>query len=72
MLSALADTWLMSNEQITEQIAAVLRSESPDLGITQTQAQALRDAIIDADLCDNDALQAYDLLHNLTTFGRAF
>jgi hypothetical protein len=35
-------------------------------------ADEIKDAIIDADLGDNDALAAYDRLHAVTTFGRAF
>jgi hypothetical protein len=57
---------------LRQTITEVLASKERDLGMTAKQARAICNAIIDADLADDDALRAYDLLADRDVFGRAF
>jgi hypothetical protein len=63
-----------NKETTVSQIAAVLASTDPSLGLTDAQAADLKDQdqIIQSDACDDDSMRAYDLLAARLTFGRAF
>jgi hypothetical protein len=66
----------MTTNEIRDMITTTLWRESRgdwDLGLSSADdAAAFRDAIADANMTDDDALRAYDLLHNRAVFGHAF
>lgn len=53
-------------------IARALTNDRPDLGLSGAEAVYGMDLIDASGREDDQALRAYDLLHNLATFGRAF
>ena len=57
---------------MNSQIAAILASEDPSLGLSDDEASALKTRIIESDTDDLDAMRAFDLLAARLTFGRAF
>lgn len=63
---------MTTETDLRETINQVLASTERDLGMSAKAARAICDAIIDADLGDDDALLAYDRLADRDVFGRAF
>lgn len=57
---------------LDRRIALVCASTAPDLGLTLAQAAEMREQIAANERTDDDALTAYDLLHNRVISGRAF
>jgi hypothetical protein len=58
--------------RLADAVDAVDRDFDPTMGLTTDEAKALRDEIVDADLTDDDALRAHDMLHHRVVFGRSF
>lgn len=57
---------------LREKLRKVLDCKRPDLDIERDEALALCAEIAAFDLCDDDALRAYDLLHARAAYGRAW
>jgi hypothetical protein len=57
---------------LDECITDVITSADPTLGMSKGTAQTILEAIQDSDRDDHAALQAYDLLHQRVTVGRAW
>ena len=63
----------MSREWTLEAIIErALSNETPSLGLSDEEARHGMDLIAEADLGDPRVLEAYDVLHNRVTYGRAY
>jgi hypothetical protein len=67
-----ADCKLIRELALRSKIDDANASDDPSLGMSADDAAKVRDEIIDADLADDAALAAHDLLHSRAIAGRAF